>query len=103
MDAYIARLKRETAARRAERVLERASGTYDPRAKLKAHIVQWYSSLTPEALLAHYFMEHLARQLRATPQELGIALRDLGWRCERRWCKGEPYRHYWVPPAIPLI
>jgi hypothetical protein len=71
---------------------------FDPRAKLKERVTQWYSSLSPEAHTPHYFMEHLVRQLRATPQQLGIALRELGWRWDRVWRKGQPYRHYWVLP-----
>ena len=100
--SYIERLRREAAELRAQRDAEAASGAFDPRAKLKQQITQWYASLPPEDRRPNYLMEDLARQLRATPQQLGIALRELGWRCERRWRKGESYRHYWIPPAADL-
>lgn len=99
MDAYIARLRRETAERRAQRANDAASGAYDPRAKLKARILEWYSSLAPEARAPYYFMEDLARQLRAPAQQLGLALAELGWERRRVWRKGEPYRHRWIPLA----
>ena len=95
---YIERLKHEIAEHRAMRAAKAASASIDPRAKLKGRITQWYGSLASEARAPHYFMEHLARQLRATPQDLGLALRELGWNCNRVWRKGAPYRHYWVPP-----
>ena len=99
-DSYIERLKRRAAELHARRDAEAASTTFDPRAKLKQQITKWYSSLAPEDCAPNYLMEDLARRLRATPQQLGIALRELGWRCERRWRKGESYRHYWIPPAL---
>jgi len=99
MDFYIRELRRKAAEERARQDAKAASATFDPRAKLRGQITQWYGSLAPEDRTPNFLMEHLASQLRATPQELGIALRELGWRCERRWRKGEPYRHYWIPPA----
>jgi len=99
---YIERLKREIAEQREKRAAEAASATLDPREKLKDRITQWYNSLAPEARAPHYFVEYLARQLHATPQQLAVALRELGWRCERVWRKGEAYRHYWIPPAVDL-
>jgi hypothetical protein len=98
MHPYIAKLRRKAAEERARREAEAA--VHDPRAKLKGQILQWYSSLPPENRPPNYLMEELARWLRARPQELGIALRELGWRCERRWRKGEAYRHYWIPPDV---
>lgn len=98
MDAYIARLRRETDERRAQRASEEASSAHDPRAKLKARIVQWYSSLAPDARAPHYFMEDLTRQLRTPAQQLGLALAELGWERRRVWIRGQPYRHRWIPP-----
>jgi len=97
--SYVQRLRRESAELQAKRDAEAGSNTVDPRVKLKEQITLWYASLAPEDRRPNYLMEQLARQLRATPQQLGIALRELGWRCERRWRKGESYRHYWIPPA----
>ena len=96
-EAYIARLRREIAVRRAQRAAV-GSVAHDHRAKLKARITDWYRGLPPEARSPHYFMDDLVPQLRAPAQQLGLALRDLGWRCDRVWRKGQPYRHYWVPP-----
>jgi len=98
--SYMQRLRRQADELRAERDAAAASAAFDPRAKLKRQIMEWYSSLASEDRAPDYLMENLARRLRATPQRLGIALRELGWRCERRWCKGESYRHYWIPPTL---
>ena len=98
-ESYIARLRRETAVRRALRAAARTVGQ-DPRAKLKARITNWYWGLPPEVRAPHYVMEDLVRQLRAPAQQLGLALRELGWRCERVWRKGQPYRHRWAPPDL---
>ena len=98
-DSYISYLKRKATEQRAKQHAEAVAATFDPRAKLKAQITAWYDSLEPDARAPNYLMENLARRLRARPQELGTALRELGWRCERRWREGEAYRHYWIPPA----
>jgi hypothetical protein len=100
-ETYIARLRREIAERRARRAAA-GSAPHDPRAKLKARIANWYRALPPEARASHYFMEDLANWLHVPPQQLGMALRDLGWRCDRVWLKGQPYRHYWIPPHTDL-
>jgi hypothetical protein len=101
-DYFLAKLRRETAERRAKRAVEAASSTVDPRAKLKRRVVEWYTSLPSEARAPHYFMEDLVRQLRATPQQLGLALAELGWERRRVWVKGQPYRHHWIPPETDL-
>jgi hypothetical protein len=98
-ESYLNRLRRQAAELQAKRDAEAASTMFDPRAKLKAQITAWYDALGPEDRAPNYLMEDLARRLRATPQQLGVALRELGWRCERRWRKGESYRHYWIPPT----
>ncbi len=97
-ETYIQGLKRRAAERRTQQATEAANANFDPRAGLKNVIAQWYAALPPDARAPHYFMEQLTRHLRMPAQQLGIALRELGWRCERVWCKGQPYRHYWVPP-----
>ena len=66
-EAYIARLRREIADRRARRAAV-GSVAHDPRAKLKARITDWYRGLPPEARSPYYFMEELTHQLRVSPQ-----------------------------------
>lgn len=97
-DAYIRDLKRRSAEIRAMRAAQAAAAIADPRAALRAKILAWQSTLSPEARAPSYLMEDLVKLLDSPPQQLGIALRELDWKCERRWRKGEAYRHYWVPP-----
>jgi hypothetical protein len=99
-DAYIKKLYQCVAEQRAKRAAETAAVIADPRAALREQVTKRHSALPPEARAPSYLMENLVRLCDATPQQLGLALRELGWKCERRWHKGEAYRHYWVPPDV---
>jgi hypothetical protein len=98
-EAYIQRLRREAEERRARRRTEPSATATDSRAELRARITRWYNALAPEDRAPRYLLEHLAPLFRCTPQQLGVALHELGWRRKRVWRDDGPYRRYWLPPA----
>lgn len=100
MSTWLDNLKREIAEKRGKRVTIPASNTADPRAELRARITRWWNTLAPEDRAPRYLLEHLAPLFRCTPQQLGVALHELGWRRRRVWREDGPYRRYWTPPAL---
>jgi hypothetical protein len=98
-ETYIQRLRRETEERRAKRRAQPPVTATDPRAELRARIIRWYSTLSPEDRASRYLLEQLAPLFRCTPQQLGVAMHELGWRRKRVWRDDGPYRRYWLPPA----
>jgi hypothetical protein len=98
-DAYLGELKRQTAERRAQRAAQAAAQINDPRAKLRAAILFWQSTLPSEAREHGYFLEDIRKTIRATPQDIGLALAELNWTRNRTWSNTGPYRRRWYPPA----
>jgi hypothetical protein len=101
-NAYVAELRRFAAERRAQRDAAAAAVIADPRAKLREALTQWQAAL-PEAERAEsarqgYFLEEIRKSVRATPQQLGLALAELNWRRTRVWRSDGPYRRRWWPP-----
>jgi len=97
-DSYIARIRRQTEAWRGQRTAQAAAVVADPRAALRAQVTQWYSALPLEDRAPRYLLEDLVKLFGATPQQLGLALAELGWRRKRVWLNEGPYRRYWYPP-----
>jgi len=97
LNPYMARLRQETAERRAKRDAAATAALLDPRARLRARITEWWSALPPEARAPRYSLEQLVPLFRCTPQQLGVALFELGWRRKRVWLNEGPYRRYWFP------
>lgn len=97
-DRYITELKRRTAERRAQRAAQAAAQISDPRAKLREQVLVWQSTLPPEAREHGLILEEIRRAIPATPQQLGIALHELGWTRKRVWLSDGPFRRYWFPP-----
>jgi len=101
-DTYIATLRRQTAERRAQRAAEAEAVINDPRAVLRAQLVQWQAAL-PDATRAEaardgYTLEDIRKAVHATPQSLGLVLDELGWSRRRIWRNDGPYRRRWYPP-----
>ena len=99
-ETYIERLRRETEERRARRRAAPLPNSVDARrTELRAQIGRWWSTLAPEDRAPRYLLEQLAPLFRCTPQQLGVALHELGWRRKRVWRDDAPYRRYWMPPT----
>lgn len=98
VNAYIMELKRRTAERRAQRAAETAAAIADPRAALRAQIAEWQRTLPPEAREHGYLLEDIRKVIHSTPQQLGLALDELGWHRKRVWLSDGPFRRYWFPP-----
>lgn len=95
--AYITGLRRLTAERQALRAAEAAAAISDPRAVLRANLLAWQNTLTPEAAAAGFHLEDIRKAVPATPQQLGLALAELNWRRTRVWRSDGPYRRRWYP------
>lgn len=91
-DTYLRKLRAEADARR-------AAHNNDPRAKLKAAILVWQNTLPPEAHERGLTLEDIRKSVPATPQQLGLALHELGWTRKRVWLSDGPFRRYWYPPC----
>lgn len=98
LSSFMDDLKRQTVERRAKRDVEAAATVVDPLAVLKQKIREWHRALSPEARPDCYHMDTLVKLLRTPPQQLGIALHELGWTRRRVWKKGAPYRQTWRAP-----
>jgi len=100
--AYIRDLKLWAAQRQAQRAAEAEATIADPRAKLREQITQWQASLLDaeraEAKRQGYLLEDIRKAVYATPQDLGLALAELGWTRRRIWSNTGPYRRRWYPP-----
>ncbi len=100
-DAYIKDLRARIEARRAQRPARPApASVVGRRAELRAQIARWWDTLAPEDRAPRYLLEQLAPYFRSTPQQLGVALHELGWSRKRVWRDDGPYRRYWMPPVM---
>jgi hypothetical protein len=70
----------------------------DPRAALRTQIGEWQRTLAPEAREHGYLLEDIRKVIHATPQQLGLALHELGWHRKRVWLSDGPYSRRWYPP-----
>ncbi len=95
---YIAGLRRRAAELQAQRIADAAAAIADPRAVLRANLLSFQSSQTPEARAHGYLLEDIRKVIHATPQQLGVALDELGWSRRRTWSNTGPYRRRWYPP-----
>jgi hypothetical protein len=96
-DAYIRKIRAEVEARRAQRAAEAAAQITDPRAALRTQIGEWQRTLAPEAREHGYLLEDIRKVIHATPQQLGLALDELGWHRKRVWLSDGPYSRRWSP------
>jgi crotonobetainyl-CoA:carnitine CoA-transferase CaiB-like acyl-CoA transferase len=95
--AYMAALKQRTAERMAKRAADRAATRVDPRAVLRAKVKEWWDELPPYERKPRYLLEELVPLFGCTPQQLGVALWEIGWRRKRVWREDGPYRRFWLP------
>lgn len=95
---YMAALKQWVADRQASRAADTVAIKRDPRAELRAKIKEWWEELPPYERKPRYLLEELVPLFGCTPQQLGVALWEVGWRRKRVWLETGPYRRYWMPP-----
>jgi hypothetical protein len=100
-DSYINELRRTVAEKRAARAATEATAAAmgDPRAALRERIRLWLAAHPTPARAPHYFMEELTKLFNAPQQDLGLALREVGWQYRRCWPAAGPNRRQWIPPS----
>lgn len=94
---YITHLRQWSEERRARRAAEAMTKALDPRAELRAKVRAWWEELPSCARKPRYLLEELVPRFGCTPQQLGVALYELGWHRKRVWREDGPYRRYWMP------
>jgi hypothetical protein len=91
-------LRRRVQEKSAQRAVEAAAAIADPRAALRTQIAEWQRTLGPETSQSGYLLEDIRKAVNATPQQLGLALWEMGWTRKRVWLSDGPYRRRWYRP-----